>query len=415
MPSAETREFDAPAEEASSPHGGKAGSTLPSRVARLKAAMARQGIDVIVSLKPENSFYLTGFSPIIYSQPVIAIVTPNRDPIMLVHALRDEHSRASAWVSDIRLFGFWSTKITMGPNWQDALASILAELSVAGKTVGIEEEFISIQRLGQLRAALPQAKFADASDLIDRCRLIKDADEIANARIAAAMSDIGMDAAVGVLANGGTERDICVAAMHEMNKHWAANFPEVEVCDFGSLEGGAQNGLWFWALSGERMFHNCDNPTQRKPLCGEAVSLLSWTVANGIHAENERTVAMGSLPAEGKRALDAILEIRAEVDAMIKPGTPWKDLFRMTREGMERRGYGAYIPGRIGHSIGLGAHERSSIDAKSPLILEPGMVITFEPHIQNYGVYQTQISDTVLITETGREYLTRYPNGYLEV
>lgn len=389
--------------------------SLPPRVGRLKAGMAKRDIDVIVSFKPENSFYFTGFNPIIYSHPVIAILTRDHDPIMLVHALRDDHGRASAWVPDIRLYGAWSTKVTMGPNWQGALASILGDLGLAGKTIGIEEEFISIQRMKQLQAALPQANFTDASHLIDHCRLIKDPDEIAHARIAARVADLGMDTAVATLAAGGNEREVAIASMHEMNKLWAAEYPDVEVADFGSLEGGVQNGMATWVLSGPRMFFNCDNPTQRKPQRGEAVSVLIWTIANGIHAENERTIAMGPLPDANRRALDAILEIREEVDQLIKPGTPYKDLFEKTRESLQARGYGANIPGRIGHGIGLGAHEHSSLDAASALVLEPGMLFTFEPNIRVPGICATQISDTVLITEDGREYLTRSAGGYLEV
>jgi len=389
--------------------------TIPPRVNRLKAAMARNGLNAIVSFKPENSFYFTGFNPIIYSHPVIAILTPDHDPIMLVHALRDDHGRASAWSPDIRLYGKWSTKVTMGPNWLHALVKILADLGVASGTVGIEEEFVSIQRYNQLKDALGEATLKDVSPLIDHCRLIKDPDEIANARIAAKIADHGMDAAIDALAAGGTERDVCAASMHAMNTFWAANYPDVEVCDFGSLEAGVQNGLWTWALSGPRMFYNCDNPTQRKPQQGEAVSVFIWTVANGIHAENERTIAVGKLPEVNRKAIDDILEIREEVDAIIKPGTPYAELFEKTRQGLVARGYGDYIPGRIGHGIGLGAHEHSSLDAASPLVLEPGMLFTFEPNLRVPDVCATQFSDTILITETGREYLTQSRGGYLEV
>jgi len=390
-------------------------SPLPPRVGRLKTGMSAQGVDVIVSFKPENSFYFTGFNPIIYSHPVIAILTQDHDPIMLVHALRDDHGRASAWVSDIRLYGAWSTKVTMGPYWQNALTAILSDLGVAGKTIGIEEEFISIQRFTQLRKALPNAQFTDVSHLINHCRLIKDPDEIAHARIAAKLSDTGMQRSIATLAAGGTERDVAIASMHAMNTHWAADYPEVEVCDFGSLEGGAQNGLWTWVLSGPRMFFNCDNPTQRKPERGETVAILIWTVANGIHAENERTVAIGPLPDANKRALDTTLAIRAQIDPYLRPGTPYKELFERARDGLQAHGYGDYIPGRIGHGIGLGAHEHASLDAHSPLVLEPGMLFTFEPGIRVPGVCATQISDTVLITDTGREYLTRSDGGYLQV
>lgn len=394
-------------------HAAKA--PLPARIDRLKAIMAKHDCDAIVSFKPENSFYLTGFNPIIYSQPVIAIITPDHEPIMLVHALRDEHSRGSSWLSDIRLFGVWSSKITQGATWLDALAGVVSDLGCSAKKIGIEENFVSIERMGQLRQALPDAQFKDAGRLIERCRLIKDADEIGNARIAGKLSDIGMDAAFETLRAGGNEREICVSAMHAMNLHWSASFPDVEVCDFGSLEGGIQNNLSFWALSGERTFYNCDNPSTRRPKRGDAVTLLSWTIANGIHAENERTVAVGPLPTAYRKAMDDILEIRAQVDPLLTPGVPFRDIYNASKSGLEARGYGAYIPGRIGHSIGLGAHEQFSIDAKSEEVLEPNMLITFEPHIQIYGELQTQISDTVLITAEDHEYLTLSHPGYLEI
>ncbi|MCL2896883.1 M24 family metallopeptidase [Brenneria tiliae] len=390
-------------------------SSPPARLGRVQRLMARQGVEVMVCFKPENSFYLSGFNPIIYSHPVIAIVAAGRDPIMLVHALRDDHGRASAWVADIRLYGAWSNKVTLGPNWLDALASILRELGVASGRVGIEEDFLPLRRFAQLKQALPQATFSDVTPLIEQARLIKDADEIVQARIAARIADCGMAAAIEATVGGGSEREISIASMEAMNRLWLRRYPQVEVCDFGSLEGGVQNGLWTWALAGDRLFYNCDNPTLRKPRRGETVAVFIWSIANGIHAENERIIAYGPLPAEHRRAIDAILAIRAEVDALIRPGMPYRELFEQVKSRLEARGYGNYIPGRIGHGIGIGAHEHSSLDAHSPLVLEPGMIFTFEPNLRIPGVGGTQISDTVLITDTGREYLTQSPGGYIEV
>ena len=388
---------------------------LPSRVRRIQAEMAARGIAASIIFKPENSFYLTGFNPIIYSHPVIAIVPIEGEPLMLVHALRDDHGRASAFVSDIRLYGAWSTKVTMGPNWLDALAEILGELGVADGALGIEEGYMTLERFAQVKAKLPGASFKDVSHFVEHVRLVKDPDEIANARIAAKIADQGMDEAVAIVAKGLSERDIAIGAMAKMNRYWADTYPDVEVCDFGSLEGGAQNGLWTWALAGDRMFFNCDNPTQRRPKRGEAVSVFIWTIANGIHAENERTVAFGPLPEVNRRALDTILDIRDTLTPMMKPGTRYADLFLTTKTMLETAGYAANIPGRIGHGIGLGAHEHSSLDAKSELILEPGMLFTLEPNLRVPGVCATQISDTILITDTGCEFLTRSLGGYIEV
>ena len=388
---------------------------LPPRVGRIQAAMRAEGIDVLVCFKPENTFLLSGFNPILYSHPVVAIVPAQGEPVMLVHALRDDHGRASAFLSDIRLYGAWSTKVTMGPSWLAALGGILGELGAHNGSIGLEEEFVSIARFAQLKALLPDARFCDTSKLLDHVRLIKDPDEIALARIAGHIADVGMNAAVAALAQGGSERDIAISAMHAMNRHWADHYPDIEVCDFGTLEGGAQNGLWSWVLVGDRMFMNCDNPTNRRPKRGEAVALFIWSVANGLHAENERTVAYGALPKVNRKAIDDILSIRDEVIASIRPGTPVKALFAATKAGLEKRGYGRFIPGRIGHGIGIGAHEHASIDAQSPDVLLPGMIFTLEPNLRIPGIAATQISDTVLVTEAGFEFLTTSAGGYLEV
>jgi Xaa-Pro dipeptidase len=389
-------------------------SELP-RIRRLREAMNHAGVDVILCFKPENSFYLSGFNPIIYSHPVIAILPADGAPIMLVHALRDDHGRASSFVTDIRLYGAWSNKVTMGPSWLSALKSIFEEAGIAGGSIGIEEDFMPISRYRAIAGCFPDAKLSNVSPIIDRARLIKDPDQIAMARIAAKIADHGMDTAIETVAAGGSERDVATASMAAMNAFWAAAYPDVEVCDFGTLEGGAQNGLWTWCLAGDRMFMNCDNPTQRIPVRGEAVSIFIWTVANGCHAENERTVALSPLADAQKRALEDILEIRSKMTSLIKPGTAVRELFAATRAQFVAHGYGDYIPGRLGHGIGLGAHEHSSIDPASEDILEPGMIFTWEPNLRVPGVGATQYSDTVLITAQGCEFLTRSRGGFIEV
>lgn len=387
-----------------------------SRISRLKAMMAEQGIDALVTFKPEHSFYLSGFNPIIFSHPVIAILPVEGDPVILVHALRDDHGRSESFVRDIRLYGVWSTKVTMGPNWQDALVAILAEKGLDKAVLGVEEDYLPVARHRLLTSLLPMAKLADSAPIFDRCRLIKDPDEIANARIAATIADRGMDAAQDAVAAGGTEREISIASMTAMNRHWADTLPDHEVADFGSLEGGAQNGLWTWALAGDRMFRNCDNPTNRRPVRGEAVAVFIWAIANGIHAENERTFAYGPLPHANRRALDTILKIREDILPAMRPGEPLSELFNITKRGLEAAGYGANIPGRIGHTIGLGAHEHTSLDGKTDVILAPGMLFTLEPNLRVPSEnVSTQISDTILITETGHEFLTRSRGGYIEV
>jgi len=384
------------------------------RVRRLRAEMDKQGIDVMICMKPENSFYLSGFNPIIYSHPVVAILPRNGPLTLLVHALRDDHARASAWVSEIRLYGAWSTKVTMGPDWTKALESILAEMNVLEGKIGIEEDFLPLQRMRVLQSIAPKASFTDISKTIVMARLIKEPAEIAHARVAAALADVGVEEAIKSLAAGGTERSAAMDGQAAMMREWVAKYPEAEVCAFGSLEGGLQNALWTWVLTGDHVMLNCDNPQNRRPKQGEIAIVFSWGICNGIYVENERAVAIGRLPDERKRAYDTILEVREKTAPLMGPGVPVAALFNETVKHYKRLGYEANIPGRIGHGMGLGAHEEPSIDGKSKLVLEPGMMFTFEPNLR-VGDCGIQHSDTVLITDDGFEYLTGSPRGYREV
>ena len=385
------------------------------RVRRLREGMRERGIDALVCLKPQNSFYLSGFNPIIYSHPVVAILPVRSEPVLLVHALRDDHARHSAWVSDIRLHGAWSTKKTMGHDWLAALGAILGERGLAGGTLGIEGDFVSVGLMRQLDERLPGARFEDASGLILHARMIKEPAEIELTRAAARIADIGMEQAIQVAAERKSEREISVRAMAAMNRAWLEHYPDAEVADFSSLEGGVQNGLWCYCLVGDRVLLNCDNPTLRVPAEGELAMIVIWTNCDGLHAEDERTVAFGELDDERRRAYEAVLRIRAEAQGAMRPGATCADVYAAAKAVYERLGYGEYLPGRIGHGMGLGPHEHPSFGPTDRTVLEPGMIMTFEPNLRIPVWGGLQHSDTALITDDGFEFLTHTRRDLIRV
>ena len=386
-----------------------------TRVRRLTERMRAEGIDLLVTLKPEHSFYLSGFNPIIYSHPVVAILDADGNATLLIHALRDDHARASTWVSDIRLYGRWGTKKTLGMSWLNALRDIVAEKGAERGVIGIEESWMPVARLAEIHAVLPDVQFRNTSPMFKDVRTVKDDDEIADLRIAADLADRGMEAAIAALDAGGSEQDIDTESMAAMNRRWFEAYPDVETCDFGSLEGGVQNGLWCWCLAGDRVALNCDNPTLRVPASGELVTIFIWTAANGTHAENERTVAVGAIDDAKRQAFEAILEIRERTQGSIAPGHTCADLFNEAKSHYERLGYGAYLPGRIGHGMGLGCHEEPSLGPDNTEPLVPGMVLTFEPNLRIPEWGGLQHSDTVVVTDDGCEFVTTSPRGLLAV
>jgi Xaa-Pro aminopeptidase len=60
----------------------------------------------------------------------------------------------------------------------------------------------------------------------------------------------------------------------------------------------------------------------------------------------------------------------------------------------------------LGHGIGLTGHEEPYITADKELVLEPGVVLTYEPFHMLPGRMGFHIEDMFLVTERGYENLT---------
>ena len=66
-----------------------------------------------------------------------------------------------------------------------------------------------------------------------------------------------------------------------------------------------------------------------------------------------------------------------------------------------------------GHGIGRDVHEPPFLGADDDTLLEPGMVLDFEPTMRVAGVGSVNIEDMVLITDNGCEPLTKFPRELL--
>jgi Xaa-Pro dipeptidase len=160
---------------------------------------------------------------------------------------------------------------------------------------------------------------------------------------------------------------------------------------------------------------NSAPPTIRRPVDGELQWTVIWTAVDGMHAENERTVAIGLIDSERRRAFETVLEIRDEVLPHLRPGVSCAEVYDVARQGYLRRGYGDHLPGRIGHGLGLGPHEQPSLGPHDDLVLEPGMTVTIEPNLRVPSFGGVQHSDSVLITEAGPELLTTTRRDLIQV
>jgi Xaa-Pro aminopeptidase len=76
-----------------------------------------------------------------------------------------------------------------------------------------------------------------------------------------------------------------------------------------------------------------------------------------------------------------------------------KKVDALTRDIVEKAGYGKYYVHSTGHGVGLDIHEMPYISTRSDTIIEDGMVYTIEPGIYIPNEFGIRIEDMVAMVD----------------
>ena len=367
-------------------------------------SMEHLGVDGIICFKPQNTFFLSGFNPVLYSHPVVVIVPREGDAVLLVHSLRARHSADEAAIDDIRLFGMWANQKPIANEAYTAIGIIADDLKLKGKVIGYEGDFISLSQYQKIQGITNAPKMVDVSDFLKRSRNIKDEYEINLLRLSSYLTNVGMDVALQNIRK--SEAEASISAEIAMRETWAKELSEFEISSFGNTEGGIVTALWCYSNSGYRVPYGCECPGNRIPLEGEVCLPVCWAAIDGYHSENERTVMIGKIPDNYEKAYDAMLAGRANVFEMMKAGVTASEVYDAGVAPYIEAGFKDFLPGRIGHGVGLSLHEFPSLAKDNNLVLEEGMCVTVEPGLVFAGWGSTRHSDTVVVRKDGIEILT---------
>ncbi|HEX5498072.1 MAG TPA: M24 family metallopeptidase, partial [Thermomicrobiales bacterium] len=186
------------------------------RLARVRAAMAEWGADLLVLNFGPDFLYLTGMQgPMYYTilkgggdWVTCAIVGQERAPVILLHpwfAVGVE-----TWVDDVRVM----PEDESDP--QRWLGDALAEFAPAGKTIAVGKMTWAETLLGIQRAA-PTARFIAATNaMMDRMRAVKDEHELAIMARAAEIADVALAETLNRMRPGMTERDVAIEVEHQI-------------------------------------------------------------------------------------------------------------------------------------------------------------------------------------------------------
>lgn len=98
-----------------------------------------------------------------------------------------------------------------------------------------------------------------------------------------------------------------------------------------------------------------------------------------------------------QKVYDIVLKAQLNAIEKARVGMKASQIDKLTRDVIDKSGYGKYFVHSTGHGVGLDIHEFPVINSKSDVIIEDNMVFTIEPGIYLPDEFGVRIEDTVVM------------------
>ena len=355
--------------------------------------MARRGLDALLVRGPENITYLTGYETPGYYKYHCLVIAPGIEPVLVLRRFEELNVPEYSWLTRHEPVDDWEHP-------PGVTARVLRQLGLTGKRFGVEKQgwFYTVDEHETLARELPNATFADATEVVEGARLRKSDEEIAVMRRAAAILDQAVQAGI----------DACAPGVSDDHVNAEVNRVLFE-------QGGEYMGLPPFILSGER---TClPHQTSRgeiikgRDLVYFEVSCCKHRYATALM----RTIFIGEPAPHWRRCAEAVIGAVDTAMEVIRPGVSSEEVDRRARAVIEDAGFGPYFRHRLGYSIGVnyppdwGEGQIMSLRRGEPRLLEPGMCFHMVPLCLVYREFGIGFSETIRVTETGCERFSALP------
>lgn len=241
-------------------------------------------------------------------------------------------------------------------------------------------------------------KFHQEIDLSQKKRSVKSDKEVEILKTAAIIGKHCFKEIVGALKEGFTEKELYYQA-----KSIFEGYGEREV-SFDPIFAINENAAKPHAHPSKKILKQrnlilLDGGVKYNRYCSDRTRVLEFGVTNSFSKDQKFLVK------KRQKIYDTVLMAQEKAIKKAKPGMKAKDLDKIAREVIDKKGYGKYFVHSLGHGVGLDIHEYPFINSRNKEVLKENMVFTIEPGIYLPGEFGVRIEDTVVLTSKGAEIL----------
>ncbi len=363
------------------------------RLARVRSAMAAQGVDMLLLSVGADLPWLCGYEAMPLERLTMLVVPRDAEAHLVVPRL--EAPRVAERPGVFSVVPWDET---------DDPVELVAALTGPAPVAAIGDRTWA-RFLVDLIGRLPGTRFRKASEIVGPLRAVKDDTEVAALRVASAAADRVaaqlQSGEIGLV--GRTEAQVSAELSRRLlaEGHHRVNF---------AIVASGPNAASPHHEAGARVIGPGD-----VVLCDFGGTMPADDSGAGYCSDITRCVFVGEPPAAFRDLYAVLQEAQREAVRAATVGTPCEDVDAVARRVIAEGGYGDYFIHRTGHGIGIEEHEDPYLVAGNCTALVPGHAFSVEPGIYVPGEWGARLEDIVVAAEAGPDPLNHAEHGLVAV
>jgi len=377
-----------------------------SRIERVRKYLHKRKLDALYLTNGTSMFYLTGYSFISTERPAALIIPLDGEITFIGPRLEEDHVPLETnLIKNVKTYVDYPGE----KHPIEHFATFLKEMRLDKKRIGIDNRAGASGMWGYkgptLAKKLPEARFADASELVPNMRQVKSTTEIELVKESAKWANLAMTLLQEYTEEGLWDVDVALAATHETS----VIMKKTLGFDYAPKRSIVPVSAGFRGQVGEMSAIPHSMSTKRTIRKGDVIIAEVGADIGGYTCELERTMIVGSPTTKHERYFGAMLKAQEAAFSAMRPGNKFSEVDKATIDVFKKAGLIHLTRHHSGHGLGLETHEPPWLDIGNEQPLQTGMILSCEPGIYEVGFAGFRHSDTVLVTEDEAQLLTYYP------